>query len=112
MNQKQTTLNNILDIVISCCATEIDGESFITSDRVLSHDRHEVIIMTRCILANQIVRAGFSVATVAIYLHRTLPCARHILKEGVLLRRSSRAYKIADDEASRTCDMFLAGGGK
>lgn len=103
MNNKQSTLDSILDVVVACCATDIEGSVYVTRERVLSHDRHELIVMTRCILASQIVRAGYSLATVAIYLHRSMQAVRHMLQSDAMFRRSSRAYRIASAEAEMRC---------
>lgn len=105
MNNKQTELYRILDNVVKCCATQVDdtGKLSVTKDDVLGKSRTENIVMTRCILVSQIIGAGYSVTTVAQLLHRTVPAIRHLINLGYQYRKTSRAYRIADAEATILC---------
>lgn len=104
MNEKETELRRIVDVVIECCATEIDGGCLsLTKEDVLGRNRSENVVMTRCIIANQIISAGYSVATVALILNRTVQSVRHMIEMGLNYSKTSRAYRIAEAEASRKC---------
>lgn len=104
MNAKETELHRIVDIVIGCCATDFNyGSATITKEDVLGKNRSDNAVMTRCILANQIISAGYSVATVAFVLHRTAQAVRHMIEMGINFNKTSRAYRIANEEATRKC---------
>lgn len=105
MNNKEIELYRILDAVISCCATQIDeqGTMSITRDDVLGRNRAENAVMTRCVLAEMVVMAGYSITTLAQLLHRTQPAVRHLLELSADFRKTSRAYRIAEAEATIMC---------
>ena len=104
MNAKETELRRIVDVVIGCCATEIqEGSKTITREDVLGRSRSENAVMTRCILADQIITAGYSIATAAHVLNRTVQAVRHMIEMSMTYRRNSRAYRIADEEARSKC---------
>lgn len=104
MNAKETELRRIVDVVIGCCATEIqEGSKTITRDEVLGRSRCENAVMTRCILVDQIIAAGYSIATAAHVLNRTVQAVRHMMEMSMTYRKTSRAYRIADEEARSKC---------
>lgn len=104
MNAKEAELHRITDVVIGCCATDLnDGNVTITKEQVLGKSRSENAVMTRCILASQIVSAGYSISTVASILHRTVQSVRHMIEIGSNFNKTSRAYRIANEEATRMC---------
>ena len=111
MNNKETALYNIVDIVVACCATEVtDGVMSITSSDVLGNSRNENVCMTRTILVNQLLWAGFSVTTVASLLRKTPNSIRHIQRKHDEYVQSSRAYRIALSEATIRCRDIEAHG--
>ena len=111
MNDKETALYNIVDIVVACCATEIaEGVMSLTRDDVLGSSRNENVCMTRTILVNQLLWAGFSVTTVATLLNKTTHAVRHIQRKHDDYVKSSRAYRIADSEATIRCRDIEAHG--
>lgn len=111
MNDKETALYNIVDIVVMCCATEIaDGVISVTRDDVLGGSRNENVCMTRTILVNQLLWAGFSVSTVAALLNKTPNAIRHIQRKHDEFVKSSRAYRIALSEATIRCRDIEAHG--
>lgn len=105
MNNKETELYRIVDYVVSCCATQVDdkGTMSVTREDVLGKSRAENIVMTRCILVAQIVGAGYSTTTAAMLLHRTPHAIRHLLEVGSQYEKTSRAYRIANAEATLKC---------
>lgn len=105
MNNKQTELYRILDNVVLCCATQVDdkGTLSVTKDDVLSKARNENVVMTRCILVNQILAAGYSVSTAAMFINRTVPAIRHLMNAHFQFLKQSRAYRIANAEATLKC---------
>lgn len=104
MNAKETELHRIIDVVIGCCATEIqDGAKTITKEDVFGRNRSENVVMTRCIIASQIISAGYSLSTVAFILNRTVQSVRHMIEIGANYNKTSRAYRIANEEATRKC---------
>lgn len=105
MNNKETELYRILDYVVECCATRVDeqGTMSVTREDVLGKSRAENAVMTRCILVSQIIGAGYSTTTAAQLLHRTPHAIRHLLEVGLQYERTSRAYRIANAEATLKC---------
>lgn len=107
MNQKQERLNRIVDIVIECCATkDKTGRMSINKGMVFGKVRSENIVMTRAILATAIIRQGYSVTTAACLLGRTVQAVRHLLQADAVYRKSSRAYRIASEEAEKRCQSL------
>lgn len=102
MNEKQKELYRILDLVVSCCVTE-HGRASITRSDILGRSRTENAVMTRCILVAQLAKAGFSASTSAQLLGRTSAAIRHLMRLGTDYLRTSRAYRIAFQQASRLC---------
>lgn len=107
MNQKQERLNKIVDIVIECCATkDKTGRLSIDKRMLFGKTRSENIVMTRAILATTIARQGYSVTTLACLLNRTVQAVRHLLQTDDVYRKSSRAYRIASEEAEKRCQLL------
>lgn len=102
MNDKEKMLYAILDNTISCCAVEVGGTGTlsITRDDVLGKSRAENLVMTRCILAAQLVHAGYSVTTIAGLLNRTVAAVRCLVRKDRDYTDSSRAYRIASAQAT------------
>ena len=81
MNDKEKELWRVIDNVIKCCAIELpDGELSITREDVLGKSRAENLVMTRCMVVEQMIHAGFSITTIATVLNRTVPAVRHLCK--------------------------------
>lgn len=100
MNNKERELYRLLDIAIQCCAiTNEDGSYSITKEDILGKTRIENVVMTRCVLISLILRSGYSITTVAKFLNRTIPAIRYLEKLSNTLSKTSRAYKIAINEA-------------
>lgn len=104
MNAKETELRRIVDTVIDCCATrDEDGTPSLTASDVLGNSRTENAVMTRCILVEMILSAGYSVGTAAFLLHRSNSSVRRIRQTAADFRATSRAYRIAEEEAYSRC---------
>lgn len=112
MNDKERQLLRIVECVVQACATQVDdmGTMSLTKEDVLGKSRAENVVMTRCILVSQIVGAGYSTSTAAMLLRRTPQAIRHLLAMSVTYHRSSRAYRIAEAEATLLCRDVEAGG--
>lgn len=102
MNDKEKLLYAILDNTIKCCAVEVAGTDTlsITRDDVLGKKKAENLVMTRCILAAQLHRSGYSMTTIAGLLNRTVPAIRHLIKMDRDYTETSRAYRIASAQAT------------
>lgn len=104
MNNKESELYRILDKVIECCATRVDDNRMsVTKEDVLGRSRAENVVMTRCVLVYQIVGAGYSTTTAAQLLHRDTHTIRHLLELGYNYQTTSKAYRIANAEATLKC---------
>lgn len=81
MNKKEELIWKVIDNVISCCAiTRIDGAKSITREDVVGKSREENVVMTRCLVVEQMVHAGFTISTIAFIINRTVQATRHLLK--------------------------------
>lgn len=71
MNKKEELIWRVIDNVISCCAvTRIDGAKSITREDVVGKSREENVVLTRCLVVEQMVHAGFTISTIAFILNR------------------------------------------
>lgn len=101
MNKKSEELNRIIDTVIRCCVTSVsedDTKTFTRSD-VMGASHSMPLVMTRCLVVGHLVAAGFSVATIASVLNRSPQGIRNLMRLAISYHRTSRAYRIAEDEA-------------
>lgn len=103
MNAKDTLLNQIVDKVVSCCASNVTGDYNFSREDVLGKARNENIVLTRTILVAQIIAAGFSTSTAALLLNRDVHTIRHLINLNNRLLKSSRAYRIAYQDAEKLC---------
>lgn len=101
MNNKERELWRVIDNVIKCCAmTNDDGTLSITREDVLGKSKEENLVMTRCIVVEQMLHAGFSVTTVAKVLNKTVQAIRHLRKLAYQYLNTSRVYRLATAEAT------------
>lgn len=109
MNNKQTVIHDIIKAVYDSCVVDIDDDnkSFELSD-ITGNNRKESVVMTRCILVHQLIIAGYSIDTIAKILHRTEPAIRHLMKIGIDYARRSKAYNIANAQATLLCDSITS----
>lgn len=71
MNKKEELIWRVIDNVINCCAvTRIDGAKSITREDVVGKSREENVVLTRCLVVEQMVHAGFTISTIAFILNR------------------------------------------
>lgn len=101
MNKKEELIYSIIDNVIKCCSvTKSDGSQSITREDVIGKSRAENIVMTRCLVVEQMVHAGFSITTIGLILNRTVQATRHLLKMSSQYYETSRAFRLATSEAT------------
>lgn len=101
MNDKEKELYRIIDNVVNCCSIELkDGVRSITREDVLGKSRAENIVMTRCMVVEQMLHAGFSVTTVSQVLSRKVSSVRHLQKMAYTYLSTSRVYRLATAEAT------------
>ena len=101
MNKKEELIWRVIDNVISCCAvTRNDGTKSITREDVVGKSREENVVLTRCLVVEQMVHAGFTISTIAFILNRTIQATRHLLKMNNDYYESSRAFRLATSEAT------------
>ena len=96
MNNKESELNRIIDVAISCCKSE---STIITKEDILGKSRKEECVWARTIVVALLSSGGYLTSTIATALNRTTPAIRHLMKLDTSLRRTSRAYRIAYEEA-------------
>lgn len=59
MNKKEELIWRVIDNVINCCAvTRIDGAKSITREDVVGKSREENVVLTRCLVVEQMVPDG------------------------------------------------------
>lgn len=91
MNDKEKELWRVIDNVIKCCAIELpSGELSITREDVLGKSRAENLVMTRCMVVEQMIHAGFSITTIATVLNRTVPAPRERHHPRLTIREGSK----------------------
>lgn len=101
MNKKEELIWKVIDNVISCCAvTRIDGAKSITREDVVGKSREENVVLTRCLVVEQMVHAGFTISTIAFILNRTVQATRHLFKMSTEFYQTSRAFRLATSEAT------------
>lgn len=101
MNKKEELIWRVIDNVISCCAvTRIDVAKSITREDVVGKSREENVVLTRCLVVEQMVHAGFTISTIAFIINRTVQATRHLLKMSNDYYESSRAFRLATSEAT------------
>ena len=101
MNDTEKELWRVIDNVIKCCAIELpSGELSITREDVLGKSRAENLVMTRCMVVEQMIHAGFSITTIATVLNRTVPAVRHLCKMSYTYISTSRVYRLATAQAT------------
>lgn len=105
MNNKESALYKILANVVACCATQTEKSGAMSLDEsdVLGKCRAENVVMTRAMLCSMIIYCGYSVTTAAQLLHRTPAAVRHLLELAAQLHKTSRAYRLAEAEATLLC---------
>lgn len=110
MNKKQEILDKVIDIVISCCNTQLqNGGTIITKEQVLSKDRiGEVADWTRCILVMQLLVMGYTTELIAKILNRTPQSIADKRKKHNDLDVMSFVYHVAYSEATSKCRELMA----
>lgn len=109
MNERENELYRIMDNTIECCSVmSNDGYSRVDRDIIFSRCRKENINMVRTLIVNQIIAAGYTVATIADFMKRTPQAIHHMVDKGYYLSRTSRAYRIAEREATQANKMLSA----
>lgn len=103
MNNKEKLMYMLVDTVVDCCSIEINGIKSVTTEMVLGKSRAENVVMTRCIVAQQLINAGYSTTTVATLLNRTVHAIRHMIEVSDQYMHTSRAYRLAMAQATLGC---------
>lgn len=108
MNKKEELIWRVIDNVISCCAvTRIDGAKSITREDVVGKSREENVVLTRCLVVEQMVHAGFTISTIAFILNRTVQAIRHFNRKLVefatskMTTRDSNGTEVALEPITR-----------
>lgn len=107
MNEKEKELRRIVETVVGCCGTVECG---VTIEEVLGKARTENVVMTRCILAAEIVRQGYSVTTASFLLGRSAQAIRQMIANDNRYKNTSRAYRIAKAEVARQLSLSSGEG--
>lgn len=96
MNDKEKEIYRVIDNVVKCCAVELpDGTLSISREDILGKSREENIVMSRAMVVEQMIHAGFSVTTIAQILNRNVGSIRHLRKLAYDYISTSRVYRLA-----------------
>ena len=95
MNDKENTLDKIIDIVAKCTSYESVGLPVITRKQLLGDCRNENVSMARSILVLQLKHEGYTVTTIAALLGRTEQAIRKLITKGYNNISSSRVCRKA-----------------
>ena len=106
MNKKESNIDKILAIVVDECTMTED--LIIKSEEVRGKCKKENVCMTRAIFVTEMVFAGYSVTTIATYLHKTEQAVSDILNAAHQYRISSWAYRVAEAESTLKCKELMA----
>ena len=110
MNDKDSELMRIARIVTDCCVSEVRGEKTFSIEDVIGESRMENVKMARTILVCQLLWAGFTYSTIAMFLNRNVSAIRKIASNHSDYIHTSRAYRIALSEATIKCKEIEAHG--
>ena len=110
MNDKDSELMRIARIVTDCCVSEVRGEKTFSIEDVIGESRMENVKMARTILVCQLLWAGFTYSTIAMFLNRNVSAIRKIVSNHSDYLQTSRAYRIALSEATIKCKGIEANG--
>ena len=110
MNDKDSELMRIARIVTDCCVSEVRGEKTFSLEDVIGESRMENVKMARTILVCQLLWAGFTYSTIAMFLNRNVSAIRKIVYNHSDYLQTSRAYRIALSEATIKCKGIEANG--
>ena len=110
MNDKDSELMRIAKIVTDCCVSEVRGEKTFSLEDVIGESRMENVKMARTILVCQLLWAGFTYSTIAMFLNRNVSAIRKIASNHNDYLQTSRAYRIALSEATIKCKAIEAHG--
>lgn len=101
MNDKEKEIYRVIDNVVKCCAVELpDGTLSISREDILGKSREENIVMSRAMVVEQMIHAGFSVTTIAQILNRNVGSIRHLRKLAYDYISTSRVYRLATAQAT------------
>ena len=110
MNDKDSELMRIARIVTDCCVSEVRGEKTFSLEDVIGESRMENVKMARTILVCQLLWAGFTYSTIAMFLNRNVSAIRKIVSNHSDYLQTCRAYRIALSEATIKCKCIEAHG--
>ena len=110
MNDKDSELMRIARIVTDCCVSEVRGEKTFSLEDVIGESRMENVKMARTILVCQLLWAGFTYSTIAMFLNRNVSAIRKIVSNHSDYINTSRAYRISLSEATIKCKEIEAHG--
>lgn len=110
MNDKQSIVNSVLGIVLSCTAYERhDGSLSISAEDVLSTKRNsDNVGMVRCILCRMMLLLGFTKESIADTLNRKVETINDMLQRGNIYEETSYVYRVAYREAERKCRALMS----
>lgn len=101
MNDKEKEIYRVIDNVVKCCAVELPDETLsISREDILGKSREENIVMSRAMVVEQMIHAGFSVTTIAQILNRNVGSIRHLRKLVYDYISTSRVYRLATAQAT------------
>ena len=100
MNRKSEIMNEILEMVLKCCAVNMGKQQDVTISKedVLGKCRAANLVEARCLLVTQLTQAGFSTQTIATMMGKSTTAVRNLRKIANEYHRNSRAYRIIEEE--------------
>lgn len=107
MNEKESNIYRILDIVVSECTIESSGIVTVTTEDVLGKSRKENVVMTRCIFVTEMLFMGYSVTTIASILNRSAQAVSNILVSAHQYRVKSWVYRQAEAKSTLRCKEIM-----
>lgn len=107
MNELGNKVYEIIEAVVSCCATEINGKNDITIEDVVSKNRTENVVLTKQIAAMQMTHIGYTKTTIAQILGCSKANVRKLLTDGYNNLNDNMAFRFAYAEATIKCKKII-----
>ena len=107
MNEKESIIYQVLEIVVEECTSTINEEVVVTKEDVLGKCKRDNVKMTRCIFVAQLKCLGYSNATIAAVLKRQPKAVPEILSTAYEYKKASRCYRNTDARCTLRVDKIL-----
>lgn len=107
MNDKNSAIYDILNIVVEECTGVVNRDAMVTDKDVLGKCKRENVIITRCLFVAQLRNAGYSESDIAAVLGRQKRAIHDILATAYGYKKKSKMFRITDAKITLKIDELL-----